>query len=122
MNAKKEAAKKIIDLVKKGKVRWNGDISLYQPSQSREEHDKKMADPKFTDVKVDRSWARWRGKKKDGNNGGFVVTWGAKGVGFGEITFIVDKKDKLHCHSECMGRNFVRKALAAMVDQCVWDE
>ena len=121
MNAKKEAVKKIVDLVKKGKVRWAGDISLYQPSRSREEHEKKMADPKFTDVKLEDSWVRW-GKGKRGNNGGFNLTWGAQGIGFGEITFFLDRKNKLHCRSECMGRDFVKKALAAMVDQAVWDE
>ena len=117
-----KVVEKIKTLVKKGKVRWAGDISLYQPSQSSEEHKKKMTDPQFVKVAVDKIWGKWGRKDRRGNKGGLYINWGAKGVGFGEITFFMDFDGKLHCRSECMGRNFVKKALAAMVDQCVWDE
>lgn len=123
--ASKKEVKKVVEKIKKavksGNAKFAGDISLFDPNQSPEEAKRNMTWPKFTEVSLDYTWTKW-GRGKRGNNGGFNVRWGAKGVGFGEITFFLDRKNKLHCRSECMGRIFVRQALATMVDQCVWDE
>lgn len=122
IEAKKKEVAKIIDLIKKGKAKFVGDVSLVDLSQSRAEAKKKMDEPKFVKVVVDKVWGKWGRKDRRGNKGGFYVHWSAKGIGFGELTFFMGFDGKLHCRSECMGRNFVKKALAALVDQCVWDE
>jgi hypothetical protein len=113
--------KKIQKAVKEGKAKFAGDVSLYDPSLSPEEAKRKKDWPEFVSISIEEPWTKWRRGKK-GNNGGFNIHWGAKGVGFGEITFFLDKENKIHCRSECMGKVFVRQALATMVDQCVWDE
>lgn len=55
--------------------------------------------------------------------------WCAKGVGFGGMYFYFDEKDGyVHCENEIMGREFLKKMLCLMVDNCVldcpgqWDE
>ena len=46
--------------------------------------------------------------------------WSAKGFGFGELYFYVDKKDGyVHCDNELMGREFIKDMLCHMVDNCV---
>jgi len=47
----------------------------------------------------------------------FRIQWGAKGIGFGEFTFFY-RDGKLMCDNECMSKEFVKKALCAMVDNC----
>lgn len=122
IKAKIKEVDKIIKLIKKGKVKFAGDVGLYQPSKSAAEHKEKMENPQFVKVVVDKVWPKWGRKGRRGNNGGFYVHWAAKGVGFGEITFYMGFDGKLHCRSECMGRKFVKQALATLVDQCVWEE
>lgn len=45
------------------------------------------------------------------NSGGFIIRWVCKDIGFGELTFYVDKKGKLFCETECMSRAFVDKVV-----------
>lgn len=49
------------------------------------------------------------------------LSWGMKGVGFGEATFTYDKKLKTwSCDDECMGPEFVAAAMAHWINQvCV---
>ena len=46
----------------------------------------------------------------------FVLKWGAKSFGFGEIAF-VQKGDKLEIHAETLSKEFVRQALEHMLDK-----
>lgn len=52
-----------------------------------------------------------------------TFAWSATGVGFGQLYFYVDPEDnKVHCANETMGREFIKRTLCAMVDNCVLDE
>ena len=99
-----KVARKIQKFVKAGKAHWKGDVGLLG----------KPKDGVFTEAKIDYIWKR-------GRKGGFVVRWGANGVGFGEITFVLEK-GRLRCWSELMSRRFVKDALSAMVDRAIWEE
>ena len=102
---------------------WLGDPSLVPVNQTAKEAKRAIENPEFVNVKVKETWTEWRNRDVTrGNNGGFTVSWEAKDVGFGEIVFILDKKNKLHIHSECMSRRFVKKVLVALVDKAVLDE
>ena len=48
------------------------------------------------------------------NEGGFVVRWSKKRIGFGELTFKVDKYGKFHCDNEYMSREFVQDVLVEL--------
>ena len=48
---------------------------------------------------------------------GLLVNWTAKGTGFGQFYFYY-KGDKLICDSETMGKEFIKKMLCQMVDDC----
>lgn len=62
----------------------------------------------------------------DGNNGGFVLSWGVKGFGFGQLTFCIKggKVDSLgtysggktQCDSETLSKDFVKQALDKFID------
>ncbi len=47
--------------------------------------------------------------------------WTAKGIGFGSFTFYLKPDGKLHCDNETMGKDFIKKMLCKMVDECVLD-
>lgn len=48
--------------------------------------------------------------------------WSSKGVGFGGLYFYVSEYDGyVHCGNEAMSREFIKKILCDMVDQCVLD-
>lgn len=56
-------------------------------------------------------------------HGAFGLNWTAKGIGFGQMYFRVDTKDGyVHCSNEYMGREFLKRMLCAMVDNCVLDD
>lgn len=62
-------------------------------------------------------------------NGFATFSWTDKGTGFGGMYFYVDEKDGyVHCENEIMGREFLKRMLCSMVDNCVldcpgsWDE
>jgi hypothetical protein len=69
--------------------------------------DSKFENPEFTHSELD---------KEDGF-GRFNLQWGAVGIGFGEFTFFY-RNGVLMCDNECMSKEFVKKALCAMVDNC----
>lgn len=69
-----------------------------------------MNEPEFVYVKMGEIWGPWKRKGGLGNDGGFILRWGAKGVGFGELTFSF-KAGKMVCSTECMGQKFVQAAL-----------
>lgn len=54
--------------------------------------------------------------KHEGNDGGFLIQWGAKGIGFGEIAF-VKEGDKIKCYTECMSKEFVKKTVLQFLDK-----
>ncbi len=47
----------------------------------------------------------------------FTLQWGAKEIGFGELDFYY-KEGQLCCDTEMMGKEFIKKALCAMIDNC----
>lgn len=49
------------------------------------------------------------------------VRWSRKDVGFGGFYFYT-MNGVLHCSSECMGRDFVKKVLCDLVDAAVFDD
>jgi hypothetical protein len=83
-----------------------------------------MEHPKFLYTVITAAWQRLPEDVEDPPVvGGFVLSWAAKGIGFGQITFSqVAKRGKrkkpqrpevaLECHSEAMGAEFVQQALA----------
>ncbi len=61
----------------------------------------------FVEVVMECCWGAIPGHH---NQGGFVVRWGARGIGFGELSFSI-KDGVVHCDNECMSRRFCRGAL-----------
>ena len=53
----------------------------------------------------------------DGNDGGFVVSYGAKGFGFGNVSFVIKKDGSLVCDSEREDRETVKYILNCLVDR-----
>ena len=49
------------------------------------------------------------------HNGGFIINWGCKGIGFGEATFLNDKERGLIVETECMGREFLEALMKEFV-------
>lgn len=62
-------------------------------------------------VGIGRCWAA-----NSANGGGFEITWSIPGVGFGSTTFVVKDGGKIVCDNEMMGRPFIKKILAKLVD------
>lgn len=81
----------------------------WSPNMSKAENDAAARRPKFVYVKYARGWGPWK-RGKDGNQGGFVLSWGAEKIGFGETTFILKNK-KIICETECMSESFIRAAV-----------
>lgn len=52
---------------------------------------------------------------------GICFNWTAKGVGFGQLYFYT-KDDQVYCDNEMMGKEFIKKMLCKMVDDCVLTE
>jgi len=50
----------------------------------------------------------------EGNNGGFMISWGIKNFGFGTTTFVIKKDGTLECDSEACSREFVDKVLTEL--------
>lgn len=67
--------------------------------------------PQFTHIAI----AGFTGKPKYDMPTGFILEWGAKGMGFGELTFVQKLDGKIECETECMGREFVEQAIAALL-------
>lgn len=83
---------------------------------SPEERRAALENPEFVYVNINHVFTR-SSEPKTGEmlEGGFVLDWGAKKIGFGQIRFWQKGKDvrklRIECESECMGTEFVRKAL-----------
>lgn len=60
---------------------------------------KALKDPVFKSVSTD----------------GFVVSWWAENLGFGDLTFYTHD-GKLKCDTECMSEDFARKVMAELLD------
>lgn len=86
----------------------------WSPKQSAKESGDAIDNPSFVYVKLERIWPKWK-KGKAGNDGGFIVRWGAEKVGFGELSFYL-KKGKLYCDTECMGTKFPKAVMAALME------
>jgi len=52
---------------------------------------------------------------------GISFGWTAKGVGFGEFYFYRNKEGGLVCDNECMSKEFIKKMLCQMIDDCEMD-
>lgn len=49
--------------------------------------------------------------------------WSETGTGFGELTFYTTAEDDdLHCSNEAMSKEWIKKMLCQMVDECVLDD
>lgn len=60
----------------------------------------------FEWVELESSW-----DAHEGNQGGFRLSFGGKGLGFGTLTFFKGKDGKLMCDNERMDLEFVEQAL-----------
>mgnify|MGYP000604239507 CR=1 FL=1 len=49
---------------------------------------------------------------------GVTFEWTAKGCGFGQLYFYHNKAGKLLCSSETMSKDFIKRMLCQMVDDC----
>jgi hypothetical protein len=81
----------------------------WSPNTPAEEARKAVREPKFVYVKMEQIWGPWRRRGGKGNAGGFLLRWGAEGVGFGEMQFSF-KRGRMYCDTECMGMDFIRAA------------
>ena len=48
--------------------------------------------------------------------------WSETGTGFGRFRFYVGMDHKVHCANECMSKEWIKRMLCHMVDECVLDE
>lgn len=87
-----------------------------------EERKQAMENPEFVYVNINHVWTKTTAPDPDRGmlEGGFVLDWGAKKIGFGQLEFRqygTDVKNlKIECRSEHMGPNFVKKALEFFVN------
>lgn len=76
-----------------------------------------LTHPKFVYVNLNNVWTTKETKHGSMLKGGLILSWGAKGIGYGQITFRQKavrgslKNIVVECESECMGREFVAQAL-----------
>lgn len=85
-----------------------------------EERKKALENPEFIYVNINHVWTKTRSTDPVDEGlmleGGFVLDWGAKGIGFGQLEFRQFGPDvknlKIECRSEHMREDFVKKALA----------
>lgn len=50
-----------------------------------------------------------------------TVQWSVKDYGFGNFTFY-NKRGKVYCNNECCNKEFIKKVLCKMVDNCILTE
>ncbi len=48
--------------------------------------------------------------------------WSEKDLGFGGFYFYIGDDDKVHCSNELMSKEWIKKTLCKMVDECILDE
>lgn len=49
------------------------------------------------------------------------LMWAVNDVGFGQFYFY-EKDGKIHCDNECMSKEFIKKVLNDMIDDCILDD
>jgi hypothetical protein len=49
--------------------------------------------------------------------GAIALAWSAKGIGFGQVVFY-EQNGKLMCDNELMSKEFIKRMLCKMVDDC----
>lgn len=77
--------------------------------------------PKFTHIgmigfnSVPKDQMNEMGDPLPGHKGshGFVIQWGAEGIGFGEYTFVQKDDGTIECETECSGPKFTEALIAA---------
>jgi len=47
----------------------------------------------------------------------FGLNWSSKGIGFGQFYFY-NKDGKIFCSNEFMSKDFIKKVLCQMIDEC----
>ncbi len=119
--ATEKGRKKILDLVRKKRVAFASDPILLGRKGVTKTPQQLIENPEFAEVRLQDTWKKWR-RGKTGNNGGFTVRWGVRGLGFGEITIFLNRKNKLVGHVEGMGKEFVKRAFAALIDSAVMED
>ena len=82
------------------------DLNIFEKiSGVPEDRENPRKNPEFTYTKLSGPWG-----PHSGNDGGFIIQWGCKGVGFGELAFY--KKDgKIYCDTEMESKKFIRRAI-----------
>lgn len=75
----------------------------------------KKEDLEITYIEFWGPWHKRKGRQFIGNDGGLLVGWSAKGIGFGELT-IYFNKGEFYSSDELMGRGFVRLVLDKVAD------
>jgi hypothetical protein len=104
-----EERQKIVDLIKAGKMEFANPDALQRMDR---------ANPDFT---VTEAVLEPFGPNEH-NKGGFIVRWGTKSAGFGEMSVWVKKDGTLRCDNEGMSRKFLKEVLALLVDNCNLDD
>lgn len=88
--------------------------------ETADERRKRRENPEFLYVNIHNVWTKTRSTEKgsegDMLEGGFILDWGAKGMGFGQLEFRQFGPDvrnlKIECRTETMGEDFAKQALA----------
>lgn len=83
--------------------------------------EKKKVDKKRIDKAMDNPEFRYSTFNTSDGKNALIIEWQAKNIGFGNFTFYYDE-GQMCCDSEYMGRDFVKAALCAMVDNCKFTE
>jgi len=127
MNKKvsKATRTRILNLVKAGRVKFAEHIDFkkigMRKVETPEQRRDKFENPVFTHVSFSHGWRKWRKKGFTGDNGGCIILWAAKHIGGGELTIKLDTKGRLYFDTECMGKDFAKKILCALVDASYTD-
>jgi len=117
MEASKEVRDKIVKAIEKGNVVFREGFLAPDLTLSKEEVNKLINEPEFLELEMT-NWGEWH-KEEFGNKGGINLQWSAKGIGCGHITMIIDNDGKLVLETECMSKNFVKKAFCALIDRAI---
>jgi len=83
--------------------------SMFDPEQDHQEG----TPYEFTHVTM--------GEVRKESQPGIIFNWGAKGVGFGQIT-IVSREGKLYIDDECMSKEFIKEMFGHFVDEYYKEE
>jgi hypothetical protein len=52
----------------------------------------------------------------------FILYWSEPGIGFGEFVFYKDEDGNIHCDSETMSKEFLKKIFARFIDEVIFDD